>query len=380
MGVLVMKMKIVFNNGAYSMSGRRVNRERARGARTDERQPPRAAARDGGRPRRTRVSAVPLVVVAAAWRGRTSRLPCSAPVGLASMQTRMKPQAPILRPVPPLGTVLVFDLELGVDPRAGLAAIRREPTSGDVAIGIGEPLARALGARVDGLRGFPALSGVGVAFPSTQGALWISIAGEERGAVLDRALALRRRLGPGFRLTEEVDTFRYRGGRDLTGYEDGTENPKGELAAAAALVGSEAPGMRNASFVAVQRYVHDLERFGANDAAGRDAIVGRRFEDNEEIPDAPVTAHVKRTAQESFDPPAFMVRRSMPWGTVREHGLYFVAFGESLDRFERVLRRMAGLEDGKVDGLLGFTRVLSGGYYFCPPLGDDGLDLRAVGL
>jgi hypothetical protein len=30
--------------------------------------------------------------------------------------------------------------------------------------------------------------------------------------------------------------------------------------------------------------------------------------------------------------------------------LYFVAYGESLDRFERVLRRMEGVEDGIVDG------------------------------
>ncbi|MBI2395467.1 MAG: Dyp-type peroxidase [Deltaproteobacteria bacterium] len=60
--------------------------------------------------------------------------------------------------------------------------------------------------------------------------------------------------------------------------------------------------------------------------------------------------------------------------------LYFVAFVESLDRFERVLHRMAGLEDGVVDGLLSFTRAIRGGYYFCPPLEGDRLDLRAVGV
>jgi porphyrinogen peroxidase len=57
-----------------------------------------------------------------------------------------------------------------------------------------------------------------------------------------------------------------------------------------------------------------------------------------------------------------------------------VAYVESLDRYERVLRRMAGLEDGEVDGLLGVTRATSGGYYFCPPLLDGALDLRSVGL
>jgi putative iron-dependent peroxidase len=112
----------------------------------------------------------------------------------------------------------------------------------------------------------------------------------------------------------------------------------------------------------------------------RDHVVGRSRRTNEELADAPASAHVKRTAQESFDPPAFMLRRSMPYGTVREHGLYFVAFGATLDPFERALRRMAGLDDGIVDGLLGFSRAASGGYYWCPPLGENGrLDLGAIG-
>jgi putative iron-dependent peroxidase len=33
-----------------------------------------------------------------------------------------------------------------------------------------------------------------------------------------------------------------------------------------------------------------------------------------------------------------------------------------------------------VDALLRFTRPLSGGYYFCPPLVDGKLDLRCLGL
>jgi putative iron-dependent peroxidase len=289
-------------------------------------------------------------------------------------------QAAIFLPVPPVGTVLVFDLDPGADPKPGLTWLRGEAAKGDIVVGIGEPLALALGARIEGLRGFPALSGVGVAFPSTQGALWVLVRGNERGEVLDRAMAIHRKLGPGWRLLEEVDAFRYRGGRDLTGFEDGTENPKGDAAIEATVVARGAEGVRGGTFVAAQRYVHDLERFEGYDTAAREAIIGRRFDTNEEIPDAVASAHVKRSAQESFDPPAFMLRRSMPWGSVREHGLYFVAYVESLDRFERVLRRMAGLDDGALDGLLAVTRALSGGYYFCPPLHEGSLDLRVFGM
>jgi porphyrinogen peroxidase len=289
-------------------------------------------------------------------------------------------QPAILAPVSAVGAALVFDLVPGADPRAGLAALRAEAADGAAALGIGAPLALALGATVDGLRGFPALSGVGLAFPSTQGALWVFVRGTERGAVLDRAMGIQRKLGAGFRLTDDVDTFRYREGRDLTGYEDGTENPKGDAALEAAILAHGGAGMVGGSFVAVQRFVHDLASFQALDARARDLVIGRRAEDNAEIADAVATAHVKRTAQESFDPPAFMLRRSMPWGDVREHGLYFVAYVEALDRFERVLRRMAGLEDGLVDALLAITRATSGGYYFCPPMIGAEVDLRCVGL
>lgn len=288
-------------------------------------------------------------------------------------------QPGILAPVPRFGAVLVFDLEPAADPRAALAAVAAEPADANVIVGVGEPLVLAMKRTVPGLRGFPALSGVGVAFPSTQGALWLSLRGEDRGEVLDRAMAIRARLGASCRLSEEVDTFRYKDGRDLTGYEDGTENPVGDAATAAAVVASGGAGVAGGSFVAGQRWVHDLARFRELDAGGRDAVFGRRFADNEEMADAPESAHVKRTAQESFEPPAFMVRRSMPWGTPREHGLYFVSYVESLDRFERVLRRMAGLEDGVVDALLGFTRPVSGGYYFCPPMKGGRLDLSALG-
>ena len=292
-----------------------------------------------------------------------------------------RPQAAIFKPAPAVGSVLVFDLDPGAEPAKGLAALREETAEGDITLGLGEPLVLALGRHVEGLRGFPALSGMGVAFPSTQGALWVLIGGDERDVVLDRAMGLHGKLGAGWRLLEEVETFRYRGGRDLTGYEDGTENPKGDAAVEAAVIARGGPGVAGGSFVAVQRYVHDLQRFRGFEVTARDAIIGRDHETNEELADAAATAHVKRSAQESFDPPAFMLRRSMPWGGVAQHGLYFVAFVEALDRFERVLRRMAGLDDGKLDALLGITRALSGGYYFCPPLAaDGGLDLRAVGI
>ncbi len=111
----------------------------------------------------------------------------------------------------------------------------------------------------------------------------------------------------------------------------------------------------------------------------QDNAIGRRKSDNEEIAEAPISAHVKRTAQETFSPEAFILRRSMPWADADHEGLMFVAFGKSFDAFEAQLSRMIGAEDDVTDALFKFTRPISGRYYWCPPMAqDDGLDLSAL--
>ncbi|GAG51818.1 unnamed protein product, partial [marine sediment metagenome] len=121
-------------------------------------------------------------------------------------------------------------------------------------------------------------------------------------------------------------------------------------------------------------------RFGAMPPDERDHVIGRRLSDNEEMEDAPESAHVKRTAQESFEPEAFLVRRSMPWSGDAGEGLVFVAFAASFDPFEALLKRMVGAEDGVPDALFRFTRPISGSYYWCPPLADGKLDLSLLGI
>ena len=137
-------------------------------------------------------------------------------------------------------------------------------------------------------------------------------------------------------------------------------------------------GLDGSSFAAVQQWVHDLARFESFGAAGQDETIGRRRSDNEEMEDAPLAAHVKRTEQEAFDPPAYLVRRSMPWADATREGLVFVAFGRRLETFEVLLRRMAGADDGIVDRLFRFTRPVTGAFFWCPPVAAGRLDLGAV--
>jgi putative iron-dependent peroxidase len=297
------------------------------------------------------------------------------------MTGHLQSQGPILSPRGRLGRVLVLDLSHpDADPSPALRALSWSSDFANCVVGLGLPLVARLDGTVAGLRGFPGLCGPGCSVPSTQGALLSVLGGDDRGELLHQSRALLRLLGPGFRVQEVMDLFTHREGRDLTGYVDGTENPKAEAAAQAALIAGRGAGLDGGSFVAVQRWVHDLDGFAAKSPEHRDAIIGRSATTNQELADAPLSAHVKRAAQESFEPAAFMLRRSMPYVTAKASGLCFIAYVEALDRFERVLRRMLGQDDGVVDALFSFSRAVSGGYYFCPPLLQGKLDLRAVGL
>ncbi|MDG2285814.1 MAG: Dyp-type peroxidase [Alphaproteobacteria bacterium] len=289
-------------------------------------------------------------------------------------------QPAILAPDPAHARYLQFNARAGANTKPVLADLAAHPLGENMVIGFGPGLIQGLGVSVEGLRPFPALSGPGLEIPSTQCDIWIWIGGADRGDIAKTGNALGRRLAPAFVRADLTDGFMHGGGRDLTGYEDGTENPEGDAAMDAATVQGGDPDLDGSSFVAVQQWVHDLGHFASLPEPERDNIIGRRISNNEEFDDAPISAHVKRTAQESFDPEAFILRRSMPFADASGEGLMFVAFGKSLDVFEVQLRRMVGAEDGVVDALFRFSRPVSGGYYWCPPVDGQRLDLRALDI
>ena len=112
-------------------------------------------------------------------------------------------------------------------------------------VGLGRSIPLALGREVPGLRDFEARSGAGIEVPSTPAALWCWLRGEDRGELVHRARSLAAAVAPGFVLEAILDAFRHGDGRDLTGYEDGTENPEGDAAVEAAeLDGAEARARR----------------------------------------------------------------------------------------------------------------------------------------
>lgn len=287
----------------------------------------------------------------------------------------MNAQPGILAPVPRHARFLEADLPADADPSTLFQALLELRPDPELLVGLGLSLVQALGARLPLLRPHPLLVSGEVQIPSTPAMLLLRLSGDDPGEVLHAERRLLAGLPP-LLVRRRLTAFKYRSGLDLSGYEDGTENPEGEEAAAVAL--SSEPGLEGSSFLAVQQWEHELQRLERMSPTERDHCIGRRQEDNEELDEAPPSAHVKRAAQESFSPEAFLVRRSMPWAEGERHGLVFLAFGRRFDAYEAILRRMAGLEDGVHDALFRFTRPVSGACYWCPALREGRLDLRVL--
>lgn len=289
-------------------------------------------------------------------------------------------QPGILAPIPGFARYLFFRALPQGDLPTALRQLSELADGQRIVVGLGESLVRRLGRPIAGLHAFPSYSLPHCDIPSTPSALCCWLRDNERGNLVHLGRQVEQALAGAFVLEHSVEAFKYGPGLDLTGYEDGTENPVADAAVAAAIVSAQGPGLDGSSFVALQQWLHDMPSFEAMSAQQQDHAIGRRKSDNEELEDAPESAHVKRTAQESFAPEAFVLRRSMPWANETQAGLMFAAFGCSLVAFEAQLKRMVGAEDGVADELFRFTRPLTGSYFWCPPLHNGRLDLRAIGL
>ncbi len=174
------------------------------------------------------------------------------------------------------------------------------------------------------------------------------------------------------RVREEVHGFQYLDSRDLTGFIDGTENPKGEARRGVALIGDESPRFAGGSHVLAQRYVHRLDHWRQLPVAVQERIIGRRKADSEELParEKPATAHISRVVIEEDGEELEIVRHSMPYGKVAgDAGLFFLAYSRDRQIFDRMLARMYGTSgDDLHDHLMDYTEPRSGAYFFAPSL------------
>lgn len=199
---------------------------------------------------------------------------------------------------------------------------------------------------------------------STQADLFIWIHGSREDLVFDKARELNAAFGDSAKLQLDIRGFKYHENRDLIDFEDGTANPKTPDDKSAAAQNSD-----GGSILLTQKWVHDLDAFNALPVPDQEKIVGRTKTRNIEFEgaDMPENSHISRT-DVSIDGVAQKIyRRSMPFGNIKELGLYFVAFACATQRLHVQLERMYGLdEDGIYDALTDYSKATNSSYWYVP--------------
>lgn len=229
----------------------------------------------------------------------------------------------------------------------------------------------SLGKRPAGLRPFSAIEVQGRSAPNTGGDMLFHIISRREDLNFELAMRIKNQLGEKVEVMEEIHGFRYLDTRDLTGFIDGTENPKGKERAQVALIGSEDPAFAGGSYVFTQRYVHDLKKWATIPRKEQEKVIGRSKRNSKEFSDRtkPPTAHISRVVIEEHGEELQIVRHSFPYGTVSESGLFFIAYSKNLDIPVKMLSRIMGTTgDGIHDHLMDYSRAVSGATFFAPSL------------
>jgi putative iron-dependent peroxidase len=206
---------------------------------------------------------------------------------------------------------------------------------------------------------------------STPGDLLFHIRAKRMDLCFEMAAQIMTRLGDAVTAVDEVHGFRYFDDRDLLGFVDGTENPRGEAVIDAAIIGDEDAAFAGGSYVIVQKYLHDLDGWNALSTEAQERIIGRTKLSDIELEDSikPTSAHNALTTLAENGKQLQILRDNMPFGRIGtgEFGTYFIGYCRTPRVTEQMIENMfVDRPPGNYDRLLDFSRAVTGILFFVP--------------
>jgi porphyrinogen peroxidase len=206
---------------------------------------------------------------------------------------------------------------------------------------------------------------------STPGDLLFHIRAKHMDLCFELASCIMEKLGAAVTTVDEVHGFRYFDDRDLLGFVDGTEDPRGDDIIKAALISNEDPTFFAGSYVIVQKYLHDMKGWRSLTDEAQEAIIGRKKLSDIEQDDsakAPYAHNVLTTITENGQEMKIL-RDNMPFGNAGsgEFGTYFIGYCRTPRTTEKMIENMfVGSPPGTYDRLLDFSRAVTGTLFFAP--------------
>jgi len=203
---------------------------------------------------------------------------------------------------------------------------------------------------------------------ATKGDLHLHIRADEHSFCIDAASAISETIAGIAEAAEEIHGFKYWDSRSILGFVDGTENPHGPEREYFGIIGNEDIYYKGASYLFVQKYIHDLKAWRSLPVSEQEKVIGRSKTDDIEMADdvKPSNAH---SALANVGDDFKIVRDNMPFGNMstNEMGTYFIAYASSFNTVKKMLTNMfIGSPKGNYDKILDFSSPKTGTLFFVP--------------
>ncbi len=189
-------------------------------------------------------------------------------------------------------------------------------------------------------------------------------------------------------IAEQIHSFRYLDGRELTGFIDQPDAPKGRRKRALALIEQQQAGFAAGSYLHFQRYRLDLARWQQLTQPQQEAIIGRKKMDGTLLALAQrlENCHANKAALvDDAGQPLPLLFQNMPFGQLKVQGLLCLGFSCSGLAYPAWLAKRVGYPLGKpaeatavaaqseaapadYDLLLDYTQADAGAVFFAPSI------------
>ncbi|MDT7526091.1 Dyp-type peroxidase [Pseudidiomarina sp. GXY010] len=219
------------------------------------------------------------------------------------------------------------------------------------------------------LTGFPEVSDGDRQAPRESFDLLLNIRSDRFDVNFQAARTLLEWLGHDVELVEQITTFRFMDGRDLLGFIEAPDNPRGLRRRQVALVQDD-PVFAAGSYIYLQKFRHDLRRWEQLSTDMQEHVMGRKKVTGERISEALLSQVSHSRAARLLDAneqPLELLRQNMPWGNLREQGLLgLYCTGQPSHLHTWLKQRYLADSQGDYDPLLDYIEAISNSAYFAP--------------
>ncbi|MEG0239220.1 MAG: Dyp-type peroxidase [Anaerorhabdus sp.] len=207
---------------------------------------------------------------------------------------------------------------------------------------------------------------------STEGDLFFHIRAEKMDVCYEMMLIIHKLLKDVIESVDETHGFRFRDGRAIFGFVDGTENPDMEEVQDVVYIDDENDPYIGGTYVLAQKYIFDLDLWDSLTVEKQELVVGRTKENDLELADdvKPSNAHTEISkAHDKMGEEIKIMRANIAFAEASKNlfGSYFLGYSKDFSTTLQMLQHMfEGKEKDTHDSILDYFNPITGNLFFVP--------------